>query len=304
MDDAPLATRDAWLAMVASTLKDGDVGRLKRRTPDGLTIQALYTAADAPPAAGLALPARDADRPWDVRTATAHPDPAHANREILDDLEGGAASVAGAHRPGGRPGRGDRLGRGPGPGARRRDPGAGAGRPRRRLPRADGRRLAGRGGQGRAGRAARLPPRPAERLRRGRRQPRTDRGAPDRRPPRVGARLAEPYPKASLFLASGRAVARGRRRRGAGARLRASPRALAYAKALDPRRAADRRRRSAGSCWASPSTPTPSSTIAKLRAARLIWARLTSACGARRAGADRGALVRPHAHPRATPGPT
>ena len=38
-------------------------------------------------------------------------------------------------------------------------------------------------GQGRAGRAARLPPRPAQRLRRGRRQPRADRGAPDRRAP-------------------------------------------------------------------------------------------------------------------------
>ncbi len=104
MDDAPLATRDAWLAMVASTLKDGDVGRLKRRTPDGLTIQALYTAADAPPAAVLALPARDADRPWDVRTATAHPDPAHANREILDDLEGGAASILVRIDPSGRQG--------------------------------------------------------------------------------------------------------------------------------------------------------------------------------------------------------
>jgi methylmalonyl-CoA mutase len=93
MDNAPLATREAWLAMVASTLKNGDVERLKRRTPDGLTIQALYTAADAPHAAAIWLPLRDAERPWDVRTATAHPDPAHANREILDDLEGGAASV-------------------------------------------------------------------------------------------------------------------------------------------------------------------------------------------------------------------
>jgi methylmalonyl-CoA mutase len=104
MDDAPLATRDAWLAMVASTLKDGDVGRLKRRTPDGLTIQALYTAADAPQGARLLLPARDPDRPWDVRTATAHPDPAHANREILDDLEGGAASVLLHIDPSGRTG--------------------------------------------------------------------------------------------------------------------------------------------------------------------------------------------------------
>jgi methylmalonyl-CoA mutase len=104
MDDAPLATRDAWLAMVASTLKGGGVGQLKRRTPDGLTIQALYTAADAPQAAGLLLPARDADRPWDVRTATAHPDPAQANREILDDLEGGAASVLVHIDPSGRQG--------------------------------------------------------------------------------------------------------------------------------------------------------------------------------------------------------
>jgi methylmalonyl-CoA mutase len=93
MTDVAKATEEAWLAQVAAGLKDGDVDQLMRRTPDGLTIQALYTAADAPHAAALSLPARDADRPWDIRTATGHPDPAQANREILDDLEGGAASA-------------------------------------------------------------------------------------------------------------------------------------------------------------------------------------------------------------------
>ncbi len=44
--------------------------------------------------------------------------------------------------------------------------------------------------------------------------------------------------------------------------------------------------------------------LAKLRAARRLWARLTGACGVAAAGADRGAFLRPHARPAPIRGPT
>ncbi len=104
MADGAESDREAWLALVRKTLKDGDVGTLTKRTPDGLTIAPLYTAADAPQAAALRLSPRDPERPWDVRTLTAHPSPAKANAEIMADLEGGAASIVVRIDPSGRAG--------------------------------------------------------------------------------------------------------------------------------------------------------------------------------------------------------
>ena len=101
MDDAPIrlvedfapASREDWLKLVGKTLEGGDfVERLVGRTVDGLTIQPLYTPADHIAVAAPAPP-HDAERPWDIRTGVAHPDPARANRDLLADLEGGATSV-------------------------------------------------------------------------------------------------------------------------------------------------------------------------------------------------------------------
>ena len=72
------------------------------------------------------------------------PTRARANREILGDLEGGAASVLVRARPDRPPRRRGRLGRRPGPGAGGRGPGAAPVGPGRRLPGAPGGRLAGR----------------------------------------------------------------------------------------------------------------------------------------------------------------
>lgn len=83
--------RDAWLGLVEKTLKGASLDTLVTKTADGLAIQPLYAASTAP-----ALPswrAGTAERPWDIRCVTVHPDPARANRDILEDLEGGAASV-------------------------------------------------------------------------------------------------------------------------------------------------------------------------------------------------------------------
>jgi len=87
----PLADESAWRALVAKTLGETPYESLQRSTVEGLPIAPLYPACDTP--AQLALAARDAERPWEVRTLVAHPDPSRANTEALQDLEGGAASV-------------------------------------------------------------------------------------------------------------------------------------------------------------------------------------------------------------------
>lgn len=87
------AARARWMALVEKTLKGQSFDEaLTVRTPDGLTIQPLYTAQDGV-AVTRDLRARDPDRPWDLRVRVAHPDPARAAKDILTDLEGGAASV-------------------------------------------------------------------------------------------------------------------------------------------------------------------------------------------------------------------
>ena len=87
------ATRARWMALVEKTLKGQSFDdALTVKTPDGLTIQPLYTAEDGV-AVARDLRARDPERPWDLRTRAAHPDPARVAKDILTDLEGGAASV-------------------------------------------------------------------------------------------------------------------------------------------------------------------------------------------------------------------
>ncbi len=90
-----------WLKLVEKTLKGADFDEtLTRATPDGIAIRPLYTAEDAVTVARDLRP-RDVDRPWDLRTRVAHPDPRHAAGEILKDLENGAASVLLALDPAG-----------------------------------------------------------------------------------------------------------------------------------------------------------------------------------------------------------
>jgi len=87
----PPASEDAWRALVAKTLGDQPPESLEKTTVEGLKVEPFYAHATAP----AAFPARpfDAERPWDLRTLTRHPEPAAANTEILRDLEGAAASV-------------------------------------------------------------------------------------------------------------------------------------------------------------------------------------------------------------------
>jgi methylmalonyl-CoA mutase len=91
-DDFGPSRREDWIAQVEKTLKGVSFEEaLVSRTADGIAIQPLYT--EGPVGTVRDLRPKDAHRPWDLRTATAHPDPVRANAEILKDLEQGAASV-------------------------------------------------------------------------------------------------------------------------------------------------------------------------------------------------------------------
>ena len=86
--------REAWLALVDKVLKGADFDRrLVSRTADGMAVQPLYTRADA--VQGAALTARTAYFPggWDIRQRHAEPDAKAANAAILEDLTGGATSL-------------------------------------------------------------------------------------------------------------------------------------------------------------------------------------------------------------------
>jgi methylmalonyl-CoA mutase len=117
-DDLTLAaefaapSREQWQELVAGVLrksgalKEGFDGApqslLTSRTYDGIEIQPLYTAEDAAPPAGFPglPPFARGSRPegamttgWDIRAAHAHPDPAVVNKAVLADLEGGVTSI-------------------------------------------------------------------------------------------------------------------------------------------------------------------------------------------------------------------
>ena len=81
-----------WRARAEKTLKGAPFERLVTTTYDGLKIEPLYVEAE-PVAEARRAPAVDALRPWDLRTVVEHPDPARANAQALGDLENGGASL-------------------------------------------------------------------------------------------------------------------------------------------------------------------------------------------------------------------
>jgi len=97
------ATYQDWRALVEKTLKGESIESLNRTTAEGLPIAPLYDA-DAGPHARFAGRPVNADRPWDLRVGINHPDPVLANRDLLKDLEGGAASSIIAIDPTGKNG--------------------------------------------------------------------------------------------------------------------------------------------------------------------------------------------------------
>lgn len=97
MDETPLtpifpaATEEQWRSLVDKVLKGGDFSkRLVSRTYEGIDIQPLYPKAEGERPRAL----RAGEGPWGVTQRVDHPDPAEANRLALADLEGGADGLA------------------------------------------------------------------------------------------------------------------------------------------------------------------------------------------------------------------
>lgn len=86
LDAFPTPSEDAWRAAVDKVLKGSDFERrLVARSADGIPIQPLY-----PPAASAARPLRQALGRWHVAGRIDHPQAEAANELALSDLEGGA----------------------------------------------------------------------------------------------------------------------------------------------------------------------------------------------------------------------
>lgn len=83
----PAATRADWLKLVEGVLKGGDYDkRMLTRAADGYTLDALpERRREAAPLGG-----RPAGAPWRIVARIDHDDPAAANAQLLEDLNGGA----------------------------------------------------------------------------------------------------------------------------------------------------------------------------------------------------------------------
>jgi len=274
--DFPPASEADWRALVAKTLGEKPYEGLVSSTVEGLRISPLYAPVEKPASAAFQYRPFDAERPWDLRTLIRHTDPARANAEILRDLEGGAASVVLRLDPSGAAGvavgSADDFARALGGVVLELAPVA-----------LDAGFLGVRAADW-LGAAAKASPGAKLRFHMDPLSAFAESGASPGpieshlvSAATAGIRLADTYPQATLFLASGRVVheAGG----GEAAELAfAIASALAYAKALV--RAGQSTANAFGGMTLGLSADVEYfTTIAKLRAARLLWTRLTTACG-------------------------
>lgn len=86
--DFPGLTKDDWLKRVDAVLKGARFGeKLVSATADGIVIAPLYGQQAGPRSA------RPMQTPWTIFQRADHPDPARANAQALDDLSNGAAGL-------------------------------------------------------------------------------------------------------------------------------------------------------------------------------------------------------------------
>jgi methylmalonyl-CoA mutase len=89
--DFPPASHAAWLTLVEKTLKGAEVESLDTAGPDGLIIHPLYEREKSP---RRFTPAERAQsQPWDVRSRIRYPSKSSARGAVLDELAGGVTSV-------------------------------------------------------------------------------------------------------------------------------------------------------------------------------------------------------------------
>lgn len=89
MDAFPAPTQEAWRAAVDKVLKGADFEKkLVGRTADGIRVEPLYEAASP-----TLRPLRGEAGRWHVAARLDHPEPGEAQKLALADLEGGADSL-------------------------------------------------------------------------------------------------------------------------------------------------------------------------------------------------------------------
>jgi methylmalonyl-CoA mutase len=273
---APSSEAD-WLALVGKTLKGAGVETLITRADDGLTIQPLYSACDQ--VAAFTPAPRGGERPWDIRANIRHGGPGAAHDALLEDLAGGAASALLSIDPSGE--RGAAIGSASDLAGVLDDVLTDV------APIALDAGFLGPAAADWLSAAAKASPAAPLALHLDPLSAFAEAGSSPGpieshliAAANTAARLAPSHPKASLVLATGRVVheAGGTSAEELGFMLSA---AIAYAKALT--------RAGLGMEAALKSVvlgvvvdAAPFISIAKLRAARLLWARLTEACGAPR----------------------
>jgi len=89
MTELDPALENRWRALAEKALNGASFDRLRSRLAGGLSLEPLYTPANAP--AGLRLRAPRAG--WDIRQQLAQGDAGAANAIALEELEGGATSL-------------------------------------------------------------------------------------------------------------------------------------------------------------------------------------------------------------------
>ncbi len=95
---------DGWRALAEAALKGAPLDRLTRTTADGIARGPLFAREDAPAPETIGAPGaapfvrgvgatRDPYLPWHIRQIVDHPDPKAANAAALEELEGGASAL-------------------------------------------------------------------------------------------------------------------------------------------------------------------------------------------------------------------
>jgi len=89
----PVPTPADWRPLAEKALRDRPLESLIHLDADGLAVRPLYAAATGVTPLFAPRPSHADGRAWDLRAQVEADDPAEANRQVLAELEGGAASV-------------------------------------------------------------------------------------------------------------------------------------------------------------------------------------------------------------------
>ncbi len=82
-----------WKSLAEKALKDRPIESLIHLDADQLIVRPLYAGATGVETVFAPRPSHADGRAWDLRTLVEGDDPAAVNRAVLDDLQGGAASI-------------------------------------------------------------------------------------------------------------------------------------------------------------------------------------------------------------------